>query len=75
MSSFCMQFHARVPFQLSETTLQLLNDISFILLLHFWTSKNYLFQVNTQQFGNFHMVRLRNPWGDDAEWNGDWSDK
>lgn len=21
------------------------------------------------------MVKLRNPWGNDHEWNGDWSDK
>jgi hypothetical protein len=21
------------------------------------------------------LIRLRNPWGDSAEWNGPWSDK
>lgn len=25
--------------------------------------------------GHVNLVRLRNPWGDDHEWNGDWSDK
>jgi hypothetical protein len=25
--------------------------------------------------GAFKLVELRNPWGNDREWNGDWSDK
>ena len=25
--------------------------------------------------GKIPMVRVRNPWGNEAEWNGAWSDK
>ncbi|XP_031616976.1 calpain-A-like [Contarinia nasturtii] len=31
--------------------------------------------VTPNTTGKIQMVRLRNPWGNDAEWNGPWSDK
>ena len=33
-------------------------------------------EINTgRRTGAIPMVRVRNPWGNDAEWNGAWSDK
>lgn len=31
------------------------------------------FKVETQQ-GTIPLLRIRNPWGNAQEWNGDWSD-
>ncbi|XP_055297733.1 calpain-A-like [Sitodiplosis mosellana] len=31
--------------------------------------------VTPNKSGKIQMMRLRNPWGNDAEWNGPWSDK
>lgn len=31
--------------------------------------------VTPNTTGKLQMLRLRNPWGNDAEWNGPWSDK
>jgi len=31
--------------------------------------------ISVKEVGAFKLVELRNPWGNDREWNGDWSDK
>jgi hypothetical protein len=28
-----------------------------------------------KEVNGIKLVELRNPWGNDKEWNGDWSDK
>lgn len=36
-----------------------------------------LFKVELPSFPErpvIHLIRLRNPWGNDAEWKGAWSD-
>ena len=33
-----------------------------------------LIQVYNDEENNIKLVQLRNPWGDDHEWNGDWCD-
>ena len=34
----------------------------------------FFFQIKHQR-GEEKMVRIRNPWGDNNEWKGSWSDK
>ena len=31
-------------------------------------------RVRTRQYGTLDMVRVRNPWGNEREWKGAWSD-
>ncbi|XP_059080001.1 calpain clp-1-like [Tigriopus californicus] len=33
-----------------------------------------LFRVNEGKCGKCHLIRVRNPWGDQNEWKGPWSD-
>ena len=34
----------------------------------------FVFQVDTKK-GSEELVRVRNPWGNECEWKGAWSDK
>ena len=45
-------------------------------LLNFYSySNNFKVQIDTgRKSGSFPLVRIRNPWGNEAEWNGAWSD-
>lgn len=39
------------------------------------TKVQYIDIVTPNKSGKIPMLRLRNPWGNDTEWNGSWSDK
>jgi calpain len=30
--------------------------------------------IETGDGGQHHLIRIRNPWGDETEWTGPWSD-
>lgn len=34
-----------------------------------------LFEVPMKEGNKVNLVRIRNPWGNDVEWNGSWNDK
>ena len=50
-------------------------DYKHTLLVYIMLYTVFLLKQIKSSKGRIELIRLRNPWGNEAEWNGPWSDK